>query len=388
MRLHILLSFSLALVGCKKAEPPVVAEKPAWEQSFDRGIDYLLSRQSEDGAWRSDVYGHFREGDALTPLVIVALQRAPDSEKTNAAIERGLAWMKKKFVRVDAFIDPESHFAYPVYTSALMVQALCDPRQQGSSNLRLVWAEFLLFYQMTEARGWQPTDPQYGGWGYSGVVPYRPKDGPVPEALEANISATAYALWALRAAGEFPDGERPAEFGSTRDGNRAMVFVDRCQNFSNDGGEADRGGFFFAPNDPFRNKAGSVDREAHHFRSYGSATADGMRCLAALGEDPAKLAAARKWFERHLPGDKQFHNAGLFAEDREPNRDAAHFYCAASLNDLIRAKLLSEGESIRGQIREDLTRRQLADGSWKNELNLVREDDPLLATALAVMALR
>jgi len=384
MRLQILLCFALALTGCKKAESQLVVEEPAWERSFDRGIDFLLSRQSKDGAWCSDLYGHFREGDALTPLVIVALLRAPESEKTRAAIARGLEWMGQ-FGCPDGTIDPEAHFAYPVYTAALMVQALSDPRQQESLKTRDAWVRFLLSYQLTEQLGWKPSDPQFGGWGYSGVLPQKPKDGPIPEAFDANISATAYALSALRALG------RPRPEWASRIEN-AHDFVARCQNYRSreSTSDLDDGGFFFTPDDPFRNKAGSADKDAHRFRSYGSATADGIRCLAALStsEEVLRLEAARGWFERHLPPERPFCNAGLFAPDRETNRDAALFYCAASMNDLIRANLLPNGEGIRDRIREELVRRQLADGSWRNELNQVREDDPLLATALAVKGLR
>jgi hypothetical protein len=37
--------------------------------------------------------------------------------------------------------------------------------------------------------------------------------------------------------------------------------------------------------------------------------------------------------------------------------------------------------------REELERAQLADGSWRNAEMLVKEDDPLIATAFAVAAL-
>jgi hypothetical protein len=38
-------------------------------------------------------------------------------------------------------------------------------------------------------------------------------------------------------------------------------------------------------------------------------------------------------------------------------------------------------------VREDLRRVQRPDGSWANPENLVKEDDPLIATGFAIRAL-
>ena len=41
----------------------------------------------------------------------------------------------------------------------------------------------------------------------------------------------------------------------------------------------------------------------------------------------------------------------------------------------------------REALRAELLRRQRADGSWANELIAVREDDPVVATCFALLAL-
>jgi hypothetical protein len=383
------LPFALFLLtaGCDKPAPvPKVEFPPRSTDPRDgaraRGTAYLLAHQSKDGAWRSDVYGHFRGGDALTPLVVVALQGAPPVPATDEAIERGLAFMDR-FVKGGA-IDPEARLVYPVYAAGLMAKALADHRQQRRRAARDAWARLLLDWQMNGANGWAAGDWQYGGWGYYGVRPVKPADGPVPDALEANLSATVVALEGLNAAGIPPKHEAYAA---------ALAFVCRCQNFSLDP-ERDDGGFFFTPGDPFRNKAGlaSAPGEEARYRSYGSATADGLRCLRACGaanlrdDGEAREARALAWLAKRLAAaleNKSFAHPGDFAPDRLKDRDAALYYFAASL------ALTSEGGSASlSWVRGEVAKRQFPDGSWQNALGQVREDDPLLATALAVLALR
>jgi hypothetical protein len=94
-----------------------------------RGVGYLLKQQSPDGAWRSDVYATFKDGPALTPLVVCALQEAGESAEprvvalgARAAARKGSEYLAK-MVRPDGSIDAgEDGLDYPVYTAALAVR--------------------------------------------------------------------------------------------------------------------------------------------------------------------------------------------------------------------------------------------------------------------------
>ena len=387
MRCLALLLLLIPLAACRKparptvaAPPAIVEETPKWKPAFDRGAAYLLSKQSEDGAWRSDVYGHFKHGDALTPLTIVALQRAPESPEINAAIDRGIRWLMRYVIAQKG--PKEAHaidgeLQYPVYTASLTIVALSDPRQSEYAKIRDAWVNFLLAHQFTTANGWNEGDWQFGGWGYSGIVPKKPPIGLPPAVLEANLSATAHALMALSKAGIVKD--HPSY-------ERAYLLVRRCRNSD--------GGFFFTPGDPIRNKAGmdSKPGEKPRYRSYGSATADGLRCLKVLidahffgevFEDfDGQIRETDKWLlNRFKPATVFFHH-GDFTPDRDKDRDAAFFYYAAALSEHI------GGGVLRDEILEAVLVRQREDGAWKNGLNTLREDDPIVATALAMMALR
>lgn len=72
---------------------------------------------------------------------------------------------------------------------------------------------------------------------------------------------------------------------------------------------------------------------------------------------------------------------GKYLPNHEPNRDAVYFYYAASVS-----KAWDDHEA-RTKLAAELIARQNADGSWINSRNLVREDDPLVATTSAVLAL-
>jgi squalene-hopene/tetraprenyl-beta-curcumene cyclase len=209
--------------------------------------------------------------------------------------------------------------------------------------------------------------------------------------LEPNLSATSYAVAALRAVGGAP--QDPA-FAS------ALVFVERCQNvaaaLADADPEFDDGGFFFVLEDAERTKAGSAGRDRHgrvRFSSYGSATADGLRALLACGlpADHPRVVAARSWLERNFSAEV---HAGRFPEDRRVFRDSCFYYYAWSVAAALEAVGVDTVPTAAGPVdwRRSLAAAlialQAADGGWVNPSGAVREDEPLVATSFAVAALR
>src|SRR5207248_7270586 len=113
--------FLAFLLGCTAAvpPPPPPAEKPA-PQGLAGGVKYLVAQQSEDGAWRSDVYATFKDGTALTPLVLCSLLDAGGDESA-AARKKAAAWLAKKSKTDDTIDEGPDGLPYPVYTAACSV---------------------------------------------------------------------------------------------------------------------------------------------------------------------------------------------------------------------------------------------------------------------------
>ena len=402
----VLLAFGCARKGPPATEPaPVIVVPEAPDdgsippprpvpvrprlEALALGVDYLLKQQSPDGAWRSDVYATFKDGVSLTPFAVTALQEAHDAGVRRAAVEgaiaKGCAFLAT-FVKPDGTIAPPADgFDYPIYTAALALKAFSHPTATGFVKHRGAWVKYIKERQLTGALGWKEEDKQYGGWGYCRVLPTKPEPGKLaPNLIESNLSATVFALDALRAA-----GETDAEVYKA-----AAVFVRRCQNWLGlttippPTTRSTDGGFHFIYDDPTRNKAGQFGDNPGAFHSYGSTTADGLHALA-LGNDPDdqhRRAAAGHWLLTHFRADR---HPGVYVKAHEPTRDAVYYYYAASVARAFREhKLaLADGRDWREELSYELAIRQAKDGSWTNPVELVRENDPIVATSSAVLAL-
>ena len=362
----------------KPSEPPIIAghfpgfripEAPpdhTPDEALASGIDYLIKQQSPDGAWRSDVYATFRDGAALTPLVVCALQETGEPGASAAAVRKGCEYLAK-LIKADGTTEGgEGALDYPAYTAALAVKALSHPDQKDLLKARDAWLKYLLDRQLTEKLGWKPEDKQYGGWGYCRLLPKKPEPNTVaPPLIESNLSATVFALEALQAAG----------VKDVQVYRAAERFLKRCQN--------EDGGFYFIYDDPVRNKAGG---EGGRFHSYGSTTADGVRGLQIIGTEPARIESATQWLVTHFRADT---HPGKYVPAHERNREAVYFYYAASVSKALRAAKVTEagGKPWAEALSAELVKRQKADGSWANPVELVRENEPLVATANAIIAL-
>ncbi len=336
----------ILLLACiASAETPTGGESARRvDAALQKAARYLVSKQSPDGAWRSETYGAMRDGPSLTPLIMSALLFLPQAGADGqAALGKGADYLAG-FVGDDGRLKVQPReLLFPVYTAASASRVLVlVERSPRNVRAQQAWLAYLRGRQLNESLGWRPADPEYGGWGYALDVPRKPAAGEPKELLhESNLAATVFALAALRSA-KTPAGD-PAYA-------QALAFVKRCQNFSDDPAAADPkfddGGFFFIPGDAAQNKAGAAgnDRFGHaRFRSYGTMTADGLRALlrCGLAKDHPRVVAARNWLTRNFSAA---HNPGQFAADRAVLQDATWYYWAWAAShaflavDLVRIK--------------------------------------------------
>ena len=329
------------------------------DQSLAAATEFLVRSQSPDGPWRSDIYGTFKNGTALTPFAVVALQSANTAPE---ARRKGAAYLAAMVTAEVTINEGPDGLDFPVYTASLSVIALSHPENKHHLPARDAWLRYLLDRQLTEKLGWKEGEKEYGGWGYCRALPTKPEAKELaPPLIESNLSATVFALEALRAAG--------ASDGKIYE--KAHAFVRSCRN--------DDGGFHFIYDDPVRNKAGAESGDLRRFHSYGSTTADGARAMALCGHpDPQAV----RWLHEHFRVDR---HPGHYIPTHESNRDAVYYYYAASAAKSLRQ---SKAESDRSaKLAAELIRRQQHDGSWSNPVELVRENDPIVATCHAVTAI-
>ena len=241
---------------------------------------------------------------------------------------------------------------YPTYATALAIFALHARKDCGDLVRRM--SDYLRTQQFAEDNGWSPDHPAYGAWGMGGD-PKRP-----PHPGHVDLSMTRHAIQALH-----------TSVGGKQDPalKKARVFLARCQNRGN-GGD---GGFFFSPVVVDANKAG---HDGKRYRSYASATADGILALLGTGSPhhSEELQAARRWLQNRLPcftGEAHARwSQGLF-----------FYYAAAGAEAFATLGIPGPASWI-----PSLAARQRSDGNWRNPEPLVKEDDPLIATALALRA--
>jgi squalene-hopene/tetraprenyl-beta-curcumene cyclase len=352
-----LLPVLLALAGCATTPPPTLRKASAW----------LWSRQEADGGWHSHTYGLLRSGQSLTPFVMDALLGVPENvyPRPRASIDHAIAFIRSHTQSNGASGIADSDIPdYPNYATALAVSVLCRARQGDWQAQVAPMVAYLRRQQFTGQNGWLPQHPAYGAWGMGGEPRTPPDTGHV------DLSMTRYVLDALHAAGA---ADSDAAFAAAR------VFVERCQNFDPQHPDAADGGFFFSTTEVDTNKAG---QDGNHFRSYGTTTADGILALLATGHAPTdpRVVAAQRWLRAH---HRDMQVPGFLGESYQRWPRGLMFYYSSSSAQAFHALNVDAGSGV----LEGLRRTQRSDGSWANPENLVKEDDPLIATPFAIRAL-
>ncbi|HZS07343.1 MAG TPA: prenyltransferase/squalene oxidase repeat-containing protein [Blastocatellia bacterium] len=320
-------------------------------ESLRKSAQYLWAQQSDDGGFHSTTYGLLRSGQSLTPFVLLALLGVPDgaSLTPRGAVERALTFIRARTNADGALgLMDDAAADYPNYATALAVSALVRARSPGYERVIAPMVAQLRAQQFSEANGWAPPDAPYGGWGMGGPI-HRP-----PEAGHVDLSMTRHVLEALRLAGVPASDPVMA---------RALAYLERSQNPD--------GGFYFSPVTPEINKAGqsSDGRVA----SYGTATADGVLALRAAGipdADP-RIAKALGWLKGNHRPDRA---PGFDKEAEQFWAVGLRFYYAHAISRVLPALPVELPP-------------QADDGSFRNPNNLVKEDDPLIATAFALYVL-
>ncbi len=357
---------------------------PAACSLLRRACAYLWSQQADDGGWHSAHYAVLRSGQAITPFVLHSLLEVPDStfSPPDGGAARALDFLRKQVDKQGAIgrSDPEL-LEYPNYATAYALRCFVVADDRRDRPLVARMRAYLIGEQFAEHRGFDSSSPAYGGWGFGG----RLADS---DTGHMDLAHTRRVVEALRDAG----GVDLAVFKRTE---AFLRFVqrhptdDRAQPPHQSTTVSYDGGFYFSPIVTDANKGRIEDQHfGSHFRSYATATCDGLLALMAAGvpRDDERVVAAKCWLGQHPRLD---YPAGVPSDHPESWGEAIRFYHLA-----VRAEVFAElGEphqhaKWREQFVALLADAQRDDGSFVNTAShLMKDDDPLLCTTLAVIAL-
>jgi len=382
--------------GTSLSAPPACANDAAVSAALRNACEYLWRQQAEDGGWHSSQYAVLRSGQALTPFVLHTLLQVPESicPRPEHGVQRALDFIRKHVDAKGAIgrSDPDV-VEYPVYSTAYAIRCHAavknNPalRNTGDTQLSSNMYCFLSDAQFTETHGFKTSDAAYGGWGLD-VAQEDGKSG------HMDLAHTRRALEALRdivAENHFPQFTRAELFlrvvqrdrGALAEPPLITKYLHTWDMVPYDGG------FFFSPIVDQANKGrfvtGINGRAAPHFRSYATATCDGILALLAcrVSRNDERLLHAVEWLKTH---DDINYPQGVPRDHPEPWGEAIRFYHYAVRAEAYAA--LDWPGDWRTQIRAAVATSQASDGSFRNAASpLMKEDDPILCTTLATVAL-
>src|SRR5947209_18650074 len=81
--------------GNHDSERIVPSQVERIDRSLSTAAGFLVGQQGQDGAWRPETYGPFKDGASLTPLVVQALLAAPSSTQLEPALRKSTDYLAK-----------------------------------------------------------------------------------------------------------------------------------------------------------------------------------------------------------------------------------------------------------------------------------------------------
>ena len=331
------------------------------ESAVTNGVNFLLSRQAEDGHW-SDA-----QMPALTALPVWALSGAAGQIKSEELRAKNAGAIKKGVGYALGTQRDDGGFYVPKpgrggsglgnYNTSVCLAALFDSGIAPKAAL-LKAREYVASSQL------EGDDTMAGGFGYDKISRRR----------YADLSNTAYAMSAMAKTSSLEefrtDGKRV-----DLDWDKALAFVDGLMKKEG----PDAGGAAYNDRTPQAgsetNKAGRV-----HLRAYGSMTYAAVlsMCSAKLDRGDPRVRQSFEYLTKYWSVDE---NPGM------GNQGLYYFY-----DIMARALTASGAQKVGGhdwrkELSEKLMSLQKPDGSWSNDNNRFWESDPVLCTSFALLVL-
>lgn len=328
--------------------------------ALDRGYRWLERQQADAGSWSNP------EFPALTALPVWALARGG---RTNSpAMHRGISYLLScAHTNGAIYREPSAERkggGLSNYNTALSMVALHEANQPRLADTVL------------RARAFLAGSQHLGDDEYCGGMGYDPDTG----RAYADLSNSYVGYEAMALTRQLQD-LRNSTGDTDLDWDAAIAFTSSIQN--------EDGGFIYAPGE---SKAGSITNAQGEvrFRSYGSMTYAGLLSLiyAEVDRDDPRIKSAFDWAVHHWSLEE---NPGMGAQG------LFYFYNVLAKGLAVYgADVLKTETGKEIHWREELIRKlvglqridpKTGDGYWVNEDGRWWEQDPVLVTSYALLAL-
>jgi len=317
------------------------------DHAVDAGLAYLRKHQAENGSWSKSV--------GVTAIALRGLLGG-HTRPAEADVAKAAGFITKHARKDGSISESKENVAYNTATALVALEATKNKKYADAIRKG---QQYLARAQIDEGEGHKPSDPQYGGIGYS--------DDDRPD-----LSNQYMALEALRTTAFDP--KSPVW-------DKALKFVSRCQNRSESNDQkwaANDGGFTYTPGySPHGATA-----------SYGGMTHAGLLSLLFAGVDKndPRVQAAYDWIRANYTLDD---NPGV------KDKSGLYYYYTAFAQSMAAygAPMVKATDGTEHAWREEFVRKIVSlqnknEGSWVNsDSTRWWEGDKNLTTARMVVAL-
>lgn len=351
------------------------------ETPLSSACNWLWSKQSPDGGWHSNTHGILQGGLAYTPYILYTLMQVPESQyhHPEKQKQRALDFIRRSIGENGRVGELGAEILeYPNYATSYALRVLVQENDPVDADRIRNMRRYLLDEQFTENRGISPDQLVYGAWGFGeklahgsfGHVDLSHTRRVLQALQESSTDTITYADHArifLRMVQKRPEETRP------------QPPLDEPHTVPYDGG------FYCSPVVWGSNKAGINDDSLRYFPSYATATADGLLALLAAGVSPndQRVQDALQWLQKH---DDLSQPGGIPTDNPAQWNLVLRLYHLSARADVYRALALPATAMM--PALDVLQQFQQPDGSYSNPMGAGnKEDDPLLATALAINVL-
>ncbi len=350
------------------------------DEPLNKAVRWLVDQQDDSGAWKSQTYGSMKQGAATTALSLYAMSHLSKElrDAHSEAIEKAIAFLQPGIELRNRTANPEGSLDHPVYGTAMYLIAMHRIDADLESKQLQGLLRYLIDSQCVEPRGFQAEDPNYGGWDIIGPNVVAGKTS------GTNVSITRFAVDALQ---RFSTKESQTKYDlpeslvteTQKSIAVAGKWVKKLHAKSRDGG------FIFSPHPGTALNKSKAN--GNRPLPYGSATSDGLLILKmANGAEGAQFRQASGWLKENsnfplVPGfESEDFDSGW-------SRSLRFYYYQAFSSAVSQIDDEKWSVNFTSQLASTIRELQQPDGHFANDSALMREDDPLIATSFAIIAL-